>query len=224
MRGIAWAGKRNADLLVTKEELASLKYPEGGPTAPEKAAAKITVASDFAINLVASEPLIEKVISMDWDERGRLWVAETPEYPNGRRINKNDNMVALWREANPQSYQGESEKRPARDRISVLEDTNGDGVMDKKALFYEGLAGTTCFTTTASSPLKPRTSIGFGTRCRPKPTRKVVLYTGFGNFDTRGHQQHALGDGRFGFMRRSATVRGIRNLRTEREVGRSLRA
>src|SRR5207245_765023 len=56
LRGIAWAGKRDADLLVSKEELASLRYPEGGPTAPEKAAAKIVVPADFRVNLVASEP------------------------------------------------------------------------------------------------------------------------------------------------------------------------
>ena len=34
---------------------------------------------------MAAEPLINKPIALDWDARGRLWVAETPEYPNGRR-------------------------------------------------------------------------------------------------------------------------------------------
>src|SRR2546426_1299025 len=29
-------------------------------------------------------------ISLDWDPKGRLWVAETPEYPNGRAINRSD--------------------------------------------------------------------------------------------------------------------------------------
>ena len=76
LRGIAWAGGRsNVDELCVAAELASLAYPEGGPTAPEKAAAKISVHPDFQLNLVASEPLIEKVISMDWDREGRLWVA-----------------------------------------------------------------------------------------------------------------------------------------------------
>src|SRR4029078_3709327 len=84
MRAIAWAGKRDADSLVTKEELATLRYPEAGPTAPEKAAASFIVHPDFEINLVASEPLIQKPISMDWDAQGRLWAAETPEYPAGR--------------------------------------------------------------------------------------------------------------------------------------------
>ncbi len=41
---------------------------------------------EFDLSLVAAEPLIQKVMNLDWDERGRLWVAETPEYPNGRRV------------------------------------------------------------------------------------------------------------------------------------------
>ncbi|MDB6059625.1 MAG: Membrane-bound dehydrogenase domain protein, partial [Verrucomicrobiales bacterium] len=81
LRAIAWAGKRDADSLVSKDELAALRYPEGGPTAPEKCAATFNLHPDFDINLVAAEPLIQKPISMDWDPQGRLWVAETPDYP-----------------------------------------------------------------------------------------------------------------------------------------------
>ncbi len=49
LRGIAWAGKRaNVDELVKKDELGdALRYPEGGPTAPAKAAAKIEVHPEF---------------------------------------------------------------------------------------------------------------------------------------------------------------------------------
>ncbi|MCI0539733.1 MAG: ThuA domain-containing protein, partial [Verrucomicrobiales bacterium] len=106
LRGIAWAGKRsNLDEFCAKEELASLKYPEGGPTAPEKAAAKLHVHPDFDIALVAAEPLVEKVISLDWDPLGRLWVAETPEYPNGRTVNTNDTAIAIRSGNREESYQ-----------------------------------------------------------------------------------------------------------------------
>ena len=64
----------------------ALRYPEGGPTAPAKAAAKIEVHPEFDLTLVAAEPLIAKAMNIDWDEKGRLWVSETPEYPNGRRV------------------------------------------------------------------------------------------------------------------------------------------
>ncbi|MBI4657606.1 MAG: ThuA domain-containing protein [Verrucomicrobia bacterium] len=187
LRGIAWAGKRDADLLVSKEELANLKYPEGGPTAPEKAATKIHAPSEFTVRLVASEPLIEKVISMDWDERGRLWVAETPEYPNGRRIHKHDNMVALWREANPQSYQIEVEQRPARDRISILEDTDADGVMDKKSVFFDGLELVTSLVLYHDGVIVTQAPDIYwlrDTNNDGQADKKVVLYTGLGTYDT----------------------------------------
>ena len=85
LRGIAWAGQRaNVDELCRPEELGdTLRYPADGPTHPSKAAAKIEVHPEFNLSLVAAEPLVNKVMNMDWDERGRLWVAETPEYPNG---------------------------------------------------------------------------------------------------------------------------------------------
>ena len=53
---------------------------------PPKAAAKIEVHPEFDLTLVAAEPLIHKAMNIDWDEKGRLWVSETPEYPNGRRV------------------------------------------------------------------------------------------------------------------------------------------
>ena len=70
-----------------KDELGdNLRYVEGGPTHPAKAAATIEVHPEFDLTLVAAEPLIQKAMNIDWDERGRLWVSETPEYPNGRKL------------------------------------------------------------------------------------------------------------------------------------------
>ncbi|HYE33596.1 MAG TPA: PVC-type heme-binding CxxCH protein [Methylomirabilota bacterium] len=191
LRGIAWAGKRqNVDQLCRPEELASLKYPPGGPTAPEKAAAKLNVHPDFDINLVASEPLMEKAISLDWDPQGRLWVAETPEYPNGRNINANDAVLLMSKGAAGQLPPGGKEDRPARDRISWLEDTNGDGTMDKKHVFADGLELVTSLVfykdgvIVAQAPdiLWLRDTNGDG-KCDMQ-SEKVTLFTGFGTFDT----------------------------------------
>ena len=170
LRGIAWAGKREVDSLCSKEELASVTYPEGGPTSPEKAGAKITAAPGFEVSLVASEPLIEKPISHDWDAKGRLWVAETPEYPAGRKTDD-----------------GGTQNRPARDRISILEDTNADGVMDKKSVFFEGLELITSFVfhrdgvIVAQAPdiYFIRDTDGDG-----RGDKKETLFTGFGTRDT----------------------------------------
>jgi putative membrane-bound dehydrogenase-like protein len=193
LRGISWAGKRSdLDALCTREELGSLKYPSGGPTAPEHAAEKLVVDPEFTVNLVASEPLIEKAISLDWDPQGRLWVAETPEYPNGRTVNKNDAPIATWssHDADPTVPAVQKVDRPARDRISWLEDTDGDGIADKKHVFADGLELVTSMVfykdgvIVAQAPdiLWLRDTDGDG-KCDMKGER-VVLYTGFGTFDT----------------------------------------
>ncbi|OYV06844.1 MAG: hypothetical protein CFE26_04155, partial [Verrucomicrobiales bacterium VVV1] len=86
MRGIAWAGKRpNVDEFSKPEEIAALTYPEGGPQRPGDTLKALEIHPDFTMKLVASEPLITKPMNFDWDPSGRMWVAETPEYPNGRR-------------------------------------------------------------------------------------------------------------------------------------------
>ena len=79
--------RRTSTSCSSQDELGdALRYVEGGPTAPAKAAAKIEVHPEFDLTLVAAEPLIHKAMNIDWDEQGRLWVSETPEYPNGRRV------------------------------------------------------------------------------------------------------------------------------------------
>ena len=62
--------------------------------------------------------LTGKPIAMNWDERGRLWVCETVDYPN---------------ELKPQPGKG-------RDRIKVCEDTDNDGQADKFTIFAQHLS------------------------------------------------------------------------------------
>ena len=187
LRGIAWAGKRsNVDEFCNKEEVASLRYPEGGPTAPEKAAAKLEVHPDFNIQLVAAEPLINKPMNIDWDAAGRLWVAETPEYPNGRREPKAEMKDAPWKDTGFR-VRPPTKDRPAIDRISILTDTDGDGRMDKKEIFYEGLELVTSFVlhkdgvivSQAPDILWLRDVNGDG-----KAEKVEKLYTGLGTGDT----------------------------------------
>ncbi len=140
LRGVAWTAKReNTDEFCNKAELATLRYPNGGPLRAPDAIKQFKMQPGFLANVVAAEPLINKPIAVQWDARGRLWVAETPEYPNGRRP-----LVApAWKETgvlDPGNYD-----RPGRDSISLLEDADGDGAMDKKHIFYEGLELVTAF-------------------------------------------------------------------------------
>ncbi len=70
----------------------------------------------FEINLVAAEPDIQKPLNMAFDERGRIWLTCTVEYP----------------------YAAPAD-RPGRDSIRVLEDTDGDGRFEKVTTFADGL-------------------------------------------------------------------------------------
>ena len=117
LRGIAWAGKRDAGLLVSEAETASLRYPEGGPRPPEAAVEALALHEDFEVKAVAAEPLLINPISIDWDPNGRMWVAATPGYPYKEKFNG----------------------VPAHDQILILEDGDGDGRMDSRTVFYEGL-------------------------------------------------------------------------------------
>ncbi|MEI2725123.1 MAG: PVC-type heme-binding CxxCH protein [Verrucomicrobiota bacterium] len=189
LRGIAWAGKRaNADEFCTPEELASLRYPPGGPLPAKEAMKTFALHPEFNLSLAADENVAEKIMALDWDPQGRLWVVETPEYPNGRDINKSDAKIAPWRVREPDKYPvGSKEPRPARDCVSMLEDTNGDGIMDKKTVFADGLELPTSLVfykdgvivAQAPETLWIRDTDGDG-----RADRTEVLFTGWGTMDT----------------------------------------
>ncbi len=85
------------------------------PLSPEESMKYTQLPVDFRLELFASEPGIVNPISLAWDERGRLWVAETVDYPNEVRSGSGN------------------------DTIKILEDTNGDGKADKTIVFADGL-------------------------------------------------------------------------------------
>ncbi len=146
LRSIAWAGHReNVDEFCRPEEIAALTYPEGGPQKPEDTLKALEVHPDFKLTLVVAEPLITKPMNFDWDPAGRLWVAETPEYPNGRRGMRPDYRGKEWKDHGGVDPAVGQQERKALDKISILTSSKGDGVMDKKVVFYEGLELVTGF-------------------------------------------------------------------------------
>jgi putative membrane-bound dehydrogenase-like protein len=86
----------------------------GPPLSPAEAVKKMTVPKDFSVEVVLSEPNLVNPVAMCFDERGRIWVTESVEYPR--------------RSAGP-----------GKDRIKVFESTRGDGKYDRMTVFAEGL-------------------------------------------------------------------------------------
>jgi len=184
LRGIAWAGKmEDTDALLTDKAKieSSLRYPVGGPTRPEEAAAKIEIHPEFDLSLAAAEPLINKAMNIDWDEKGRMWVVETPEYPNGlRKAN-----TAVWKDMG--SVEPGTYDRDPLDRISILSDTDGDGVMDKKHVFADKLELATSFVLHKNGVIvSSAPDIWFleDTDVDLVADKRTKLYTGLGNGDT----------------------------------------
>ena len=58
--------------------------PPGEPLSPAEAIARMTVPEGFRVELVASEPDLVNPVAMTFDERGRIWVTESLEYPRKR--------------------------------------------------------------------------------------------------------------------------------------------
>src|SRR5689334_20098651 len=86
------------------------------PFAPEAALKTFQTKPDLRIELVASEPLVQSPVAIDWDAKGRLWVVEMFDYPMG--------VDGKWKPGG---------------RVKVLEDTNGDGRFDRATVFLDGL-------------------------------------------------------------------------------------
>jgi putative membrane-bound dehydrogenase-like protein len=84
---------------------------------PEAELKSFKVLDGFEVNLFASEADgIPNPIAIRWDERGRLWVLQTSDYPQAKPGTVSD------------------------DKIIILEDTNHDGRADKRTVFTGGLS------------------------------------------------------------------------------------
>ncbi len=142
-----------------------LRIPAKTPTDAQKSFA---VAPGFRVELVAAEPLVQSPVACDWDEDGRLFVAELPEY----------NAYAKTRE------QGQG-------RIVCLEDTNGDGVLDKRTVLAENInypTGLICWNGGVYVGAAPELLYIKDTDGDGKADQRSVVLSGFGQ-DKAGEGQ-----------------------------------
>ena len=188
-RGIRWAAGRGPvfDSIARPQE--TLKpfayaeallpnYVEGGkwgtlgepirtmqqPVDPRQSQQHLVVPPGFIASLFTSEPDVAKPICLDWDHRGRLWVAETFDYPNDMQ------------------RQG-----AGHDRITICEDTNGDGQADKFTVFADKLSIPTSLTFAFGGVLvhqAPDTLFLKDTNGDDKADVRETLFSGWATNDT----------------------------------------
>jgi mono/diheme cytochrome c family protein/glucose/arabinose dehydrogenase len=91
---------------------------DSSPLSPAEEMKTFFMPPGYRVELVASEPLVQDPILIDWDPDGRLWVVEMPGYMHDMRA---------------------SDEHDPTGRIVVLEDADDDGKMDKRTVFADGL-------------------------------------------------------------------------------------
>ena len=109
-----------------------------GKLSPADAAKSFQVATGLRFDQVLSEPIVRQPISLSFDERGRLWVVQYLQYPDpaGLKVVSRDNF---WRVVYDKIPAAPPHHVHGADRITIHEDTDGDGVFDKHSVFLEGL-------------------------------------------------------------------------------------
>lgn len=85
---------------------------------PEQSLKTFNLPKGYHLELVASEPMIKEPVAIAWDGNAKMYVAEMLTYM--------------------QDAEASGEQVP-RSRISLLEDTNNDGKMDKSTVFIDNL-------------------------------------------------------------------------------------
>lgn len=108
------------------------------PTGAAEALNQFDVREGLEIQLVASEPTVEQPLFISWDSRGRMWVVQYRQYqfPAGLKVVRYDQHLRAVFDKVPDPPPNGT---PGVDKITVHEDTNGDGIYDTSKDVITGL-------------------------------------------------------------------------------------
>ncbi|XAL98397.1 hypothetical protein OT109_12510 [Phycisphaeraceae bacterium D3-23] len=116
--GVSVAQQGDRDGHDMQDPPADLEIPPAPVVPPEEAVATFEIAEGFELQLIAAEPLVHDPVCMAWDGDGRLWVCEMRGYMP--------------------DVDGNGEDEPSG-FIVILDDTDGDGVMDQRTVFLDDI-------------------------------------------------------------------------------------
>ena len=108
------------------------------PLTPEETIRHFKIAPGLKMEIVASEPVISQPLNLHFDERGRIWVVQYLQYPfpAGLKVVKYDEYLrAVFDKVPPpppNHFKG-------KDRVTILEDKDGDGVFESHQDFLSDL-------------------------------------------------------------------------------------
>ncbi|MFT5471271.1 MAG: putative membrane-bound dehydrogenase-like protein, partial [Verrucomicrobiales bacterium] len=113
---LAMAGANSQAQDPDKSEAYGKELPRVEPMSPEDSMKAMVLQPGFRVELVASEPQIHDPIAAEFDEHGRLYVVQLPQY--------NSYVIEGFEETGS---------------IALLEDVDSDGHFEKSTLFATGL-------------------------------------------------------------------------------------
>ncbi len=134
------------------------------PLSPEESMKHLHLPEGFEAQLYAAEPDIARPLAMAWDARGRLWIAESVDYPNDMQP-----------------------PGKGRDRIKICEDIKGTGRADKFTVFADKLSIPTSLTFANGGAIvaqAPNTLFLKDSKGGDKADVREVLFRGWGTYDT----------------------------------------
>jgi putative membrane-bound dehydrogenase-like protein len=105
---------------------------------PAETVASFKLMPGLQAEAVLHEPEVTQPLHLSFDERGRLWVVQFIQYPYPaglKIVDVGDQFHATYDKVPPPPPHHDR----GRDRITIHEDTNGDGTFDKHKVFLDGL-------------------------------------------------------------------------------------
>jgi putative heme-binding domain-containing protein len=114
----------------------SVAGPKG--LSPAESLKRFKIPGDLEIEQVLAEPIVRQPVFVNFDERGRMWVVQYLQYPNpaGLKIQSRD---IYWRIVYDKVPPPPPKHFRGKDKITIHEDTKGNGVFDKHTTFVDGL-------------------------------------------------------------------------------------
>lgn len=115
-----WADYIDDDGMYNRAVLWGIAQKEGREAkllSPQEAVDEMTIKEGYVVNAFAAEPMITQPMAFCWDDKGRMWIAENRDYES----------------------RGDGFSNSGDSRILILEDTDRDGVADKRTVFLEDI-------------------------------------------------------------------------------------
>ncbi len=109
------------------------------PLSPADGLKALHVPADLEVQQLLAEPVVRQPVFLNFDERGRMWVVQYLQYPYPAGLKAVSHDV-FWRAIYDKPPLPPPHQYPAHDKISIFEDTNGDGVFRKEKTFVDGLS------------------------------------------------------------------------------------